>query len=57
VKSSLLFSYLIQTWFYFSLTLYRPSLCCFKLNFAGSPIHPPLGALNGKEVTTTTLWS
>jgi hypothetical protein len=29
----------------FTNTHYKPSLCCLELIFAGSPIHPPLGAL------------
>jgi hypothetical protein len=31
----------------FNNTNYKPSLCCLELIFAGSPIHPPLGALRG----------
>ena len=30
----------------FTNTCYKPSLSCLELIIVGSPIHPPLGALN-----------
>jgi hypothetical protein len=43
---SLFFS--TRTWFRIALTLILDQVCVFSVNFAGSSIHPPLGALQTK---------
>jgi hypothetical protein len=44
--SSSLYIYSSQLGFDSNNTYYKPSLSCLELFFAGSPIHPPLGALS-----------
>jgi hypothetical protein len=38
--------YIYQLGFDFTNTYFKPSLSCLEFIFTGSPIHPPLGALN-----------
>jgi hypothetical protein len=44
----------IATWFNLT-TFYKPSFVLFSVEFAGSPIHPPLGALNWYQSRTLNL--
>jgi hypothetical protein len=47
---SSLYLYSYQLGFNPTNTYYKPSSSCLELIFAGSPIHPPLGALRGSRV-------